>query len=155
MNSEIVTAVAEGIPFIIVLIENGGFQSIHGLQRSVGVPSFTNERRARNGASGRLDGPVVAIDFAAHAASMGALALRAHDEASLRAALAQARAADRVSVIVVPTDPERRVPGFGGWWDVPVAEVSGQAGVQGARARYEEASAAQREYRARASEENL
>ena len=155
MNSEIVTAIAEGIPFIIVLVENGGFQSIHGLQRSVGVPSFTNERRARNRASGRLDGPVVAVDFAAHASAMGALALSAHDEASLREALTQARAADRVSVIVVPTDPERRVPGFGGWWDVPVAEVSGQADVQRARAQYEAATAGQREYRARASEEKL
>lgn len=155
MNSEIVTAVAEGIPFIIVLIENGGFQSIHGLQRSLGVPSFSNERRSRNPQSGRLDGPVVAIDFAAHAASMGALALRAHDEASLRAALAEARAAARVSVIVVPTDPARRVPNFDGWWDVPVAEVSEQTGVQAARARYEVAAAAQREYRVRASEEEV
>jgi 3D-(3,5/4)-trihydroxycyclohexane-1,2-dione acylhydrolase (decyclizing) len=47
------------------------------------------------------------------------------------------------------------VPGFGGWWDVPVAEVSGQADVQRARAQYEAATAGQREYRARASEEKL
>jgi 3D-(3,5/4)-trihydroxycyclohexane-1,2-dione acylhydrolase (decyclizing) len=155
MNSEIVTAVAEGIPFIIVLVENGGFQSIHGLQRSVGVPSFTNERRARNRGSGRLDGPVVPIDFVAHAASMGASAVCANDEASLREALANARAAERVSVIVVPTDPDRRVPGFDGWWDVPVAEVSERAGVRDAYVRYQQQSAAQREYRNRASEENL
>ena len=46
---------------------------------------------------------------------------------------------DGVKVIVTPVDPERRVPGFESWWDVPVAEVSGQDSVQRARAAYERA----------------
>jgi TPP-dependent trihydroxycyclohexane-1,2-dione (THcHDO) dehydratase len=70
------------------------------------------------------------------------------DEAGLRRALEAARQSKRVSVIVVPTDPERRVPGFDGWWDVPVAEVSGSGGVREARAAYETAAGRQREYRA-------
>jgi 3D-(3,5/4)-trihydroxycyclohexane-1,2-dione acylhydrolase (decyclizing) len=137
MNSEIVTAVAEGIAFTIVLVDNQGYQSIHGLQRSVGSPSFGNERRARDPRSGRLDGPVVAVDFLRHAEAMGALALYAADESALRRALEAARTSARVSVVVVPTDPDRRVPGFGGWWDVPVAQASGQAGVNAARAAYD------------------
>jgi 3D-(3,5/4)-trihydroxycyclohexane-1,2-dione acylhydrolase (decyclizing) len=36
----------------------------------------------------------------------------------------------------VPVDPERRVPGFEGWWDVPVAEVSEEDSVKTARAAY-------------------
>jgi 3D-(3,5/4)-trihydroxycyclohexane-1,2-dione acylhydrolase (decyclizing) len=51
-------------------------------------------------------------------------------------------------VVVVPTDPEQRVPGFGGWWDVPVAAASGRAGVVAARAAYDQATTRQREYRA-------
>jgi 3D-(3,5/4)-trihydroxycyclohexane-1,2-dione acylhydrolase (decyclizing) len=148
MNSEIVTAVAEGLVFTIVLVENQGYQSIHGLQRSVGSPSFANERRVRDPATGRLDGPVVAVDFVRHAEAMGALALYAVDESALRRALVAARASARVNVIVVPTDPERRVPGFGGWWDVPVAAASRQAGVNAARASYELDITRQREHRA-------
>jgi 3D-(3,5/4)-trihydroxycyclohexane-1,2-dione acylhydrolase (decyclizing) len=148
MNSEIVTAVAEGLAFTIVLVDNGGYQSIHGLQRSVGSPPFGNERRARDPGTGRLDGPVVAVDFLRHAEAMGALALYAADESALRRALEAARASARVSVVVVPTDPERRVPGFGGWWDVPVAQASGQAGVNAARAVYDLDVTRQREHRA-------
>jgi 3D-(3,5/4)-trihydroxycyclohexane-1,2-dione acylhydrolase (decyclizing) len=151
MNSEIVTAVAEGLAFTIVLVDNQGYQSIHGLQRSVGSPSFGNERRARGADSGRLDGPVLPVDFVRHAEAMGALALYAADETSLRRALEAARASARLAVVVVPTDPERRVPGFGGWWDVPVAESSGQSGVVAARAAYEQAGTRQREHRAAAA----
>jgi 3D-(3,5/4)-trihydroxycyclohexane-1,2-dione acylhydrolase (decyclizing) len=153
MNSEIVTAVAEGLAFTIVLVDNQGYQSIHGLQRSVGVGSFANERRARDRGTRRLDGPVVPVDFVRHAESMGALALYAADEAGLRRALEAARQSSRVSVIVVPTDPERRVPGFGGWWDVPVAEVSGSGGVREARTAYEGAARRQREHRVAAPSE--
>jgi len=148
MNSEIVTAVAEGLAFTIVLVDNQGYQSIHGLQRSVGSPQFGNERRARDAASGRLDGPVVPVDFVRHAESLGALALFAQDAGALRRALQAARASGRVSVVVVPTDPQRRVPGFGGWWDVPVAATSGQADVAAARAGYETSATLQREHRA-------
>ena len=153
MNSEIVTAAAEGLAFTIVLVDNQGYQSIHGLQRSVGVGSFANERRARDATTRRLDGPVVAVDFVRHAEAMGALALYAGDEAGLRRALEAARQSSRVSVIVVPTAPERRVPGFDGWWDVPVAEVAGSGGVREARTAYEAAARRQREHRVAAAGE--
>jgi 3D-(3,5/4)-trihydroxycyclohexane-1,2-dione acylhydrolase (decyclizing) len=69
---------------------------------------------------------------------MGALALDARTADELRDALATARTADRITVIVVPAEPEKRVPGFESWWDVPVAATSKQAGVRDARKTYEE-----------------
>ena len=72
MNSEIVTAVAEGLKLTIVVLDNHGFQCILALQRLVGVPDFGNELRFRDAATNRLDGPYVPIDFRAHAESMGA-----------------------------------------------------------------------------------
>jgi 3D-(3,5/4)-trihydroxycyclohexane-1,2-dione acylhydrolase (decyclizing) len=75
---------------------------------------------------------------------MGALALLARTPDELRDALGQARAADRVSVILVPTEPEKRVSGFESWWDVPVAGASEQKGVRRARAAYDEARSLQR-----------
>ena len=138
MNSEIVTAVAEGLKLTIVVLDNHGFQCILALQRSVGVPDFGNELRFRDAKRNRLTGPYVPIDFRKHAEAMGALALDAKTADELRDALATARAADRITVIVVPAEPEKRVPGFESWWDVPVAATSDQAGVRDARKTYEE-----------------
>jgi 3D-(3,5/4)-trihydroxycyclohexane-1,2-dione acylhydrolase (decyclizing) len=144
LNAEIVTAVAEGLKFTVVVLDNHGYQCIIGLGRAVGVPDFGNELRFRDKGRNRLTGPYVPVDFRAHAEAMGALGLFARTPAELRDALGQARAADRVAVIVVPVEPEKRVAGFEGWWDVPVAAVSGQPGVQAARREYEQAIASQR-----------
>jgi 3D-(3,5/4)-trihydroxycyclohexane-1,2-dione acylhydrolase (decyclizing) len=144
LNSEIVTAVAEGLKFTIVLLDNHGYQCITGLARSVGVPDFGNELRFRDKGRNRLTGPYVPIDFRQHAEAMGALAILAASAEGLKAALEQADQTDRVTVIVVPTEPEKRTPGFEGWWEVPAAEVSGQAGVRSARERYDQARTKQR-----------
>lgn len=152
MNSEIVTAVAEGLAFTVVVIDNHGFQSIHGLQKSLGSRSFVNELRRRDPGSGRTDGEPVKVDFAAHAAAMGAATWNVRTKEDLKDALEAARASERVAVVVVQTDPERRVPGFSSWWDVPVSETSGQAAVRAARADYESHAARQREHRLGPSE---
>jgi 3D-(3,5/4)-trihydroxycyclohexane-1,2-dione acylhydrolase (decyclizing) len=143
-NSEIVTAVAEGIRITVVLFDNHGYQSIHDLQRSVGVPSFGNELRFRDRTRNRLTGEPVPVDFRQHAEAMGALSLLARNADELRAALATARTADRITVITVPVSPDRRVPAAEGWWDVPPAEVSGVDSVRAARNRYDAALAGQR-----------
>jgi 3D-(3,5/4)-trihydroxycyclohexane-1,2-dione acylhydrolase (decyclizing) len=144
MNSEIVTAVAEGLKFTIILLDNRGFGCITGLARSVGIPDFGNDLRFRDKVRNRLSGPYVPVDFRAHAEAMGALAIEARTAMELKAALAQAAQSDRVTVIVVPIDPEKRVGGYEGWWDVPAAQVSGQAGVRAARQEYDQARARQR-----------
>ena len=146
MNSEIVTAVQEGIAVTVVLVDNHGFQSIHGLQRSVGSQQFGNELRFRAADSGRLNGAYIPVDYVKHAEAMGARALYAPTADTLRAALATAQAGDRITVVVVPVDPERRVPSFEGWWDVPVAAASAQPAVQQARAAYEAALGQQHTY---------
>ncbi|MEZ4607417.1 MAG: 3D-(3,5/4)-trihydroxycyclohexane-1,2-dione acylhydrolase (decyclizing) [Deinococcales bacterium] len=141
MNSEIVTAVVEGHNLTIVIIDNHGYQSIHGLQRSCGTPHFALELRYRNAETGLLDGAYVPINFAQHAAAMGAKAVTVTSEAALREALEEAKATYGVKVIEVKVDPEKRVGGyaFGGWWEVPIAEVSKQESVNKAREAYQEA----------------
>ena len=140
MNSEIVTAVAEGIDMTVVLVDNHGFQSIHGLQRSIGTPHFGLELRHRNAETGQLDGSYLAVDLAAHAAAMGARASYARTAGDLRTALKSARDRPGVDVVVAEVNPEKRVGGyaFGGWWDVPVAEVTGQQSVRNAYSEYVE-----------------
>ncbi|GLV48862.1 3D-(3,5/4)-trihydroxycyclohexane-1,2-dione acylhydrolase (decyclizing) [Thermus sp. LT1-2-5] len=130
MNSEIVTARAYGLSFLIILVENRGFQSIHGLQRSLGSPEFGNELKDRQGK------PFI-VDFAAHARALGAEVFEASSREELSRALEEARAREGVRVVVVHVDPEKRLPSYG-FWDVPVAEVSSLPEVEEARRRYEE-----------------
>ncbi|HET9615325.1 MAG TPA: 3D-(3,5/4)-trihydroxycyclohexane-1,2-dione acylhydrolase (decyclizing) [Candidatus Limnocylindrales bacterium] len=144
MNTEIVTAVAEGLKLTIVVLDNHGFQCILALQRSVGVSDFGNELRFRDAKRNRLTGPYVPVDFRKSAEAMGALAIQATTPDEIREAIQAARAADRVTVIAVPTDPEKRVGNFETWWDVPVAAASGQASVRDARAAYETKRTARR-----------
>jgi 3D-(3,5/4)-trihydroxycyclohexane-1,2-dione acylhydrolase (decyclizing) len=144
MNSEIVTAVGEGIKLTIVLVDNHGYQCILGLQRAVGVSDFGNELRYRDHATKQLTGEYIQVDFLKHAESMGAYGIFARSAEDLKKALKDARNADRVTVIVVPVDPEKRMPGMGTWWDVPVAEVSTEEKTRKTRENYEKATENQR-----------
>lgn len=147
LNSEIVTAVAEGLDLTVVIVDNGGYQSINSLQTSLGTPSFVNELRFRDARSGQLDGASVPIDFVAHARALGAHAIAARDAEGLATALAAAQEHGGVNVVVVHTPLTNRVPGFGSWWDVPVAAVAATKSVVGARDEYEQRVAEVREHR--------
>ena len=48
-------------------------------------------------------------------------------------------------MIHVHVSPDKRAPGYEGWWDVPPAEVSTSDTVNAARVRYEQAVTLQRE----------
>jgi 3D-(3,5/4)-trihydroxycyclohexane-1,2-dione acylhydrolase (decyclizing) len=139
MPTEIATSVQEGIKIIIVLVDNHGFASIGSLSRSLGQCGFGTSYRARNGASGQMDGAAVNVDFVANARSLGAHAVKAETIADLKQALEEAKAADRTTVIVIETDASVGVPGYESWWDVAVAEVAEMESVRTARAHYEEA----------------
>ena len=129
-----------------MLVDNDGFASIGALSRSVGSGGFGTDYRFRNKGSGSLDGEALPVDLGANAESLGARLFRAHDRASLEEALAAASKADRTAVVHVAVDPAARVPGYGCWWDVPIAEVSEQASVQKARTEYEKGLKQQRSF---------
>jgi 3D-(3,5/4)-trihydroxycyclohexane-1,2-dione acylhydrolase (decyclizing) len=144
LHTEIVTSIQEGKKLVIVLLDNSGFGCIRGLQMANGTDSFGNELRFRDEASGRIDGPVVPVDFAKNAEGLGAIGITATNERELRDALDKARSNDRTTLISVTVPFEPQVPSFESWWDVPVAEVSEQGSVQQARAGYEERQKKQR-----------
>ena len=98
MAQEIVTSIQEGYKLIIVLLDSQGYASIGGLSRAVGSGGFGTQYRYRNAESGALDGAPLPVDLAANAESLGAIVHRATDRASLDAALAAARAAERTTV---------------------------------------------------------
>jgi len=130
-NSELATAVMMGIPFTVVITDNRGFGCINRLQKGTGGAGFNNLLdQAYHVNPSR-------IDFAAHAASMGAKAVKVKDINGLEAELAAAKGADRPVVIVIDTDPWPVTEAGGNWWDVAVPEVSDRAEVRAARAGYE------------------
>jgi 3D-(3,5/4)-trihydroxycyclohexane-1,2-dione acylhydrolase (decyclizing) len=145
LAQEIVTAVAEGVKLIVVLVDNAGYASIGALSESLGSQRFGTAYRYR-GAAGRLDGGALPVDLAANAASLGANVERATDLEEFAAALARAKKAEHITVVHIATDPLAGAPHGGAWWDVPVAQVSELESTRAARAGYEEAKKAQRPY---------
>ncbi|GAA1708371.1 3D-(3,5/4)-trihydroxycyclohexane-1,2-dione acylhydrolase (decyclizing) [Fodinicola feengrottensis] len=146
MSQEIVTAVAEGIKLIIVLVQNHGFASIGALSESVGSQRFGTSYRYRNPKTGLLDGDQLPVDLAANAASLGAQVIRASSIGDLGAALEKAKASDVTTVVHVETDPRAAGPESSAWWDVPVAETSTLDSTREARASYQRERRAQRRY---------
>ncbi|MBA3976455.1 MAG: 3D-(3,5/4)-trihydroxycyclohexane-1,2-dione acylhydrolase (decyclizing) [Candidatus Solibacter sp.] len=151
--SEIVTAIQEHIKVIIVLVDNKGFASIGGLSRSLGMGGFGTSYRERSAESGKLDGGFLEVDFAANTRSLGAHTIQASTLAELKAALAEAKTTDRITVVVVETQRGVGVPGYESWWDVAVAEVSEIEEVRQARANYVEARKKERYHLAPFDEE--
>jgi len=138
MNSEIATSVMLGLKLTIVVFDNSGFGCIDRLQIAAGGASFNNLLK-----DSRHD-VLPAIDFAAHAESLGAIARKVASIAELESALAAAKANDRTTVLVIETDPHVATKLGGHWWDVPVPQVSPREEVKRARADYESALLAQR-----------
>ena len=130
LNSEIATSVMLGVKLVIVVLDNRGFGCIHRLQKATGGEPFNNllADAQRN---------AVPVDFAAHAAALGAASEKVPDIGALSEALERARAASRTYVIVIDTDPQAATNAGGAWWDVAVPEVSASESVQAARAEYE------------------
>ncbi|MEV7323362.1 3D-(3,5/4)-trihydroxycyclohexane-1,2-dione acylhydrolase (decyclizing) [Streptomyces sp. NPDC093970] len=134
--TEIVTAVQEGLPVNLVLIQNHGYASIGGLSESVGGERFGTAYRFRS-ADGGFGGAPLPVDLAANAASLGMEVLRAKTVRELRAALTAARASSRPTCVYVETDPASTAPGAEAWWDVPVAATATREPAVRAREDYD------------------
>jgi 3D-(3,5/4)-trihydroxycyclohexane-1,2-dione acylhydrolase (decyclizing) len=122
-----------GIKITIVLTDNRGFGCINRLQKGTGGAEFNNllDHAHHVNASN--------IDFAAHAASMGAAAVHVGSIAELERALERAKEATGPFVVVIDTDPYPSTPHGGTWWEVAVPEVSDRREVNDKRAAYEAA----------------
>lgn len=132
LNAELATSVLLGRKIIVVVLDNRGYGCIERLQVRCGGASFNN----------MLDdcvpqgGERSSIDFARHAAAMGAEAVHVGDVQELRREMLRARASRRSQVLVIDTTHHRTTADGGAWWDVAVPEVSGRPEVQGARREY-------------------
>ncbi|TMV91625.1 3D-(3,5/4)-trihydroxycyclohexane-1,2-dione acylhydrolase (decyclizing) [Thioclava sp. BHET1] len=126
-NSELATAVMRRVQFTVVLTDNRGYGCINRLQTlGCGGEAFNNMY---------VDCAIEAqpeIDYAAHAAAMGAHAVKVAGTDALEAEIRAARGREIPTVIVIETDA-RDFPGtgletsagaHGAFWEVAVPEVS-------------------------------
>jgi 3D-(3,5/4)-trihydroxycyclohexane-1,2-dione acylhydrolase (decyclizing) len=140
LNSEIATSLLLDKKLIVVVLDNRGYGCINRLQQACGGEPFNN--LFADCAKGTDGAP--RIDFAAHAASMGALSENVKTIPELEAAMKRARAAARTCVICIETDPDRTTQEGGWWWEVAVPEVSDREEVRKARKAYVEAKGRQK-----------
>ena len=123
-----------GVGFTVVVTDNRGFGCINRLQKGTGGAPFNNLfENAFESWEGARDVP---IDYAAHAAAMGADALHVGSIDELEEAL-RSRADDRPKVVVIDTDPGPSTEAGGTWWEVGVPEVSTRESVNEARRAFE------------------
>jgi 3D-(3,5/4)-trihydroxycyclohexane-1,2-dione acylhydrolase (decyclizing) len=138
-NSDIYSSVLSGHPFVMVLCDNAGYAVIDRLQVAKGGAHFNNMLR-----DVRASGAEPArVDFAAHAASMGAWVRSVDDLDALEEAFHEARGAGRTAVIVVRTDPDAWTGGDA-WWDVGVPETSERLQIREAKVAHEAGRSGQR-----------
>ncbi len=152
MHTEIVSAVAEGIKFIIVLIQNHGFASIGHLSESVGSQRFGTQYRY-SGKDEKLP-----VDLADNAASLGIDVIRIEQTPSaiqdLYAAVEKAKASSKATLIHINSDPLLYSPDGEGWWDVPISPISTLASTQEAYKIYKAALSKQRPLLGNGAEDN-
>jgi 3D-(3,5/4)-trihydroxycyclohexane-1,2-dione acylhydrolase (decyclizing) len=141
LHTELLTAVAERIKVIVVIVQNHGFASIGRLSESVGSERFGTKYRYLDPRARNFDGDkVLPVDLAANARSYGIdvieIAPGANAIADLGRAVVTAKGKDTATVIHINSDPLVYAPDGEGWWDVPVAEVSTLESTQRAREEY-------------------
>ena len=140
LNSDIYSSVLSNKKIIALVLDNGGFAVINKLQNNTGNESFNNLF---------ADCPTIAepfaVDFEAHARSMGAAAETVDNPEQLGAAFKRAKASDRSYVIVMKVDPYDGWTTEGHtWWEVGTPQVSEHEKVRAAHAEVESARGRQR-----------
>ncbi len=137
-NSEMATAAMMGVSFTVIVTDNRGFGCINRLQMGTGGAEFNNLLKDA------VHETPSAIDFAAHAASMGATSVKVSSISELEQALAKRGDITGPYVIVIDTDPYPSTPHGGSWWEVGVPEVSVRSEVNDAHEKYIEDKKTQR-----------
>ncbi|MCL9664823.1 3D-(3,5/4)-trihydroxycyclohexane-1,2-dione acylhydrolase (decyclizing) [Curtobacterium albidum] len=148
LHTELVTAVAEGIKIIVVLIQNHGYASIGHLSETVGSERYGTKYRYLDETRSFENGDPLPVDLAANARSYGVDVIEVQPGPDavedLKAALRQAKANDHTTLVHINSDPLVYAPEGNGWWDVPVAQTSTLESTRIARAEYEQQVATQR-----------
>lgn len=137
MNSDIYSTVLNGHKVIFLVCDNGGYAVIKRLQVNQGGRAFNNQ--IEDCQPSRL----TYVDFAGHAAAMGAVTEVVSRIEDLHEAIQRARRCDSTYVIVMKTSPDDWTGG-GSFWEVGVPETSHRTEVVEAAKTMKESKKQQR-----------
>lgn len=146
LHTEIVTALQEGIKINIMLLDNSGFQCIHNLQRSQGIPSFANEFRYRDDSTDRLTGKCLPINYSALANAYGAKGFEAGTIEELRTLFPELKKSETLNLVDVKVLPGTMTEGYEAWWRVGTAQVSNRDEVVKAAEKIKEMSSKAKQF---------
>lgn len=140
MNSDIYSSVLSDRKLIVLVLDNGGFAVINKLQNNTGNESFNNLI---------ADCPTVAqpfaVDFEAHASSMGAVAETVSNPAELAEAFKRAKASQKTHVIAMTVDAHEGWTANGhAWWEVGTPHITDNAKIRAAHEDWESSRSKQR-----------
>lgn len=140
LNSDLYSSVISDKKLIVLVLDNGGFAVINKLQNNTGNESFNNLLS---------DCPTVTkpvgVDFAAHAASMGALTETVENPAELAEAFKRARQANKSTVLVMKVDSHEGWTTEGHtWWEVGTPHITDSDKVRSAHEDWESSRSKQR-----------
>ncbi len=130
LHTELITSLQERKKINILLFDNAGFGCINNLQMDNGMGSFATEFRHRNQASGRMDGPVMTIDYAKVAEGYGAKTYSVRTLEELEAAIKDAKDQPVSTLIDIKVLPKTMTHGYDSWWNTGVAEVSEKQSIR-------------------------
>jgi 3D-(3,5/4)-trihydroxycyclohexane-1,2-dione acylhydrolase (decyclizing) len=129
---ELAAAAHERLKVTVLLLVNGGYQSIHALQRATTASSLGTE--------------FPELDYAANARTFGWRAWEVESAGELAGALDAARAAEGPAIVVARVDGRRALASAGAFWDLGVAEVSARPEAAAAAAEHARGRVGQRHY---------
>ncbi|TDL73622.1 3D-(3,5/4)-trihydroxycyclohexane-1,2-dione acylhydrolase (decyclizing) [Rhodococcus qingshengii] len=132
LHTELVTSVQEGEKINVILFDNSGFGCINNLQMGNGMGSFGTEFRKRNPETGKLDGPIMTIDYAKVAEGYGVKTYTVRTMQELENAILDSKKQSVSTLIDIKVLPKTMTHGYDSWWHVGVAEVSSKEGIQSA-----------------------
>ncbi len=140
LNSDLYSSVLSSKKLIVLVLDNGGFAVINKLQNNSGNESFNNLIK---------DCPTVdkpfAVDFAAHAASMGCNTETVQNPAELGDAFKRAKASDKTTVLVMQVDAHEGWTTEGHtWWEIGTPHVTKNEKVRAAHKEWESSRDKQR-----------
>lgn len=146
LHSEFLTSLQEQIKINAILLDNHGFQCIHNLQRSQGIPSFANEYRFREKATNRLTGNYLPVDYAMIAKGYGGNGYTANSIEEVESGFEKMKKSKVSCLLDIKTLPGTMTDGYDAWWRVGTAEVSKHKEVVDAAMKIKQETAKARKY---------
>ncbi len=128
LHSEFATSLMENKKINVLLFDNCGFGCINNLQMSNGIGSLATEFRHRS-KSGKLDGDLVAVDYAQIAKGYGAKSYRVTNLDELKEALLDSKKQSVSTLIDIKVLPKTMTDGYDSWWHVGIASTSDKQSV--------------------------